>query len=233
MEDDARGAALARVLRAATDAHGRGPLPWLAAPVEDAATVLDLACGDGPIADVLGPSWIGIDDGPGARPRLRADLHALPVLRRCVDAVALVGILHLLPSIDALFAEIRRVLRPGGTVVALVPSHSVRSRSGLALARLLAPVRRGAWPHRSALEHAAWLMVAADFAVLGDDRVEFALPLPDPDAAARAVDDLVRSGLWPPGLPAEVREHLARELGARSGHDRVLPVPLRRVIARR
>ncbi|HXV93811.1 MAG TPA: methyltransferase domain-containing protein, partial [Pseudonocardia sp.] len=196
MIGEERGPALERVLRAATDARGAGPLPWLAGPVAAADRVLDLACGTGPLADALHPgTWLGVDPRPGTeRPGLvRADPTALPVRSRSVEAVGLLFLLPLLPDVDAVFAEVRRVLRPGGTLVVAVPSRTVRSAADLRLARVLRPVRRGAWPHRSACDQAGWLLAAADFAVVGDDRADFALPLPDAAAAHRAVADLVRA----------------------------------------
>ena len=48
--------ALERILRAATDPRGRGPLPWAAAPIREAARVLDLRCGSGAIAGELAPA---------------------------------------------------------------------------------------------------------------------------------------------------------------------------------
>jgi SAM-dependent methyltransferase len=230
-------AAAERVLRAATDPQGRAPLPWTVAPVLNAQRVLDLVCGTGPLAEELRPGrWLGLDPSDvadGRRPRLRGSPTALPLRADSVDAVCLLLGLPVLPDLDAVFAEIRRVLRPAGTLVAVVPSVTLRSVAELQLAGLLRPVRRGAWPNRSGLDGAGWLLAAADFAVLGDDRVSFALPLPDAAAAARAVADLPAAGLWPPELAAPVRARLADELGRRAGPNRVLPVPLRRLVARR
>jgi len=125
------------------------------------------------------------------------------------------------------------VLRPAGTLVALVPSASMRSPADLRLRRVLAPVRRGAWPNRSALDHLSWILMSADFAVMADERVRFHLPLPDPAAAHRLVADLPAAGVWPPGLDADDRAALFDGLADLAGPDRVLPVPMRRVIARR
>ena len=89
------------------------------------------------------------------------------------------------------------------------------------------------WRNRSALDRAGWLLAAADFAVLGDDRVTFTLPLPDADAALDLVDALPRAGLWPPDLPPEVLRRVTAGLARRAGPGRVLPLPLRRLVARR
>lgn len=163
---------------------------------------------------------------------VRSHPGALPVGTDALDGITVRG-LHLVEDIDALFAELRRVLRPAATLVVVVPSVSVRSLNELRWRAVSRPVRRGPWPHRSALDDAGWLLAAADFAVIADDRVPFALPMPDAAAAHRAVATLPAAGFWPPGLPVDVTAGLAAELARRSGPGTVLPVPLRRLVARR
>jgi SAM-dependent methyltransferase len=230
-------AAVARLLGEATTASGNRPLPWAAAPLHEAARVLDLVCGAGPLAAEIGAGrWLGLDPtaaAPAPGLVVRATPTAIPLRDNAVDGVMMLLALPLMPDLDAVFAEVRRVLRPFGTLVAVVPSASTRSVTELRLARLLAPVRRGRWPNRSALDHLGWILVSADFAVLSDDRVPFYLPLPDADAAHRLVDELPAAGLWPPGLDADARRRLASELARRAGPDRVLPLALRRFVARR
>lgn len=140
--------------------------------------------------------------------------------------------LHRVADVDGAFAQLRDVLRPGGTLVVVTPSVSVRSVVELRWRGALRPVHRGPWRHRSALDDTSWLLTAADFAVLADDRVPFTVALPDGDAARRAVDALPAAGLWP-DLAPDVRSALARELGRRTGPRCRLPVPLRRLVARR
>ncbi|MGQ0576781.1 MAG: methyltransferase domain-containing protein [Pseudonocardia sp.] len=226
---DGAGEVAGRILRAAIDSRGRRPLPWSVAPLTAAGRVLEL--GPGLLADELGPErWVargdGAADGPAPLPL------PLPLATNSVDAVCMLLVLPRLAALDAVFAEVRRVLRPAGTLVVVVPSVTVRTVPELALARLLRPVRRGAWPNRSGLDGAGWLLAAADFAVMGDDRVSFAVPLPDPAAAIGAVADLPVAGLWP-DLTADVRTRIADELARRAGPGRVLPVPMRRLVARR
>lgn len=155
-----------------------------------------------------------------------------PTGRNSADGIGLLLALHRIVDVDGTFADLRHALRPGGTLVVVVPSVSVRSVADLRWRSVLRPVRRGPWRHRAALDDASWLLTAADFAVLGDDRVPFALPLPDAEAARRAVDALPAAGLWP-HLTAEVRAELAAGLVARAGPGCALPVPLRRLVARR
>ena len=223
------------VLGRATDRSGGHPLAWVAGPLLGVGRVLDVCCGSGPLADELPAGrWLGVDPdpGPGRPARLRARPDALPVRTSGADGIALLLALPRLPDLDGLFAELRRVLRPGGTLVLLVPSAVGRSALELRLASTLAGVHKH-WPNRSGLDRAGWLLAAADFAVLGDDRVGFTLPLPDADAARDLVDQLPRAGLWPPDLPAEVRTRVLDGLTRRAGPGRVLPLPLRRLVARR
>ena len=66
--------------------------------------------------------------GPGrTRPGSGPRPTALPVRTSAVDGFALLLALPRLPDLDGLFAELRRVLRPGGTLVLLVPSAVRRS----------------------------------------------------------------------------------------------------------
>lgn len=198
------------------DAHGVGMPGWVADPLRAAGRVLR-----------LGPATAMLDGQP-----LRAAATALPVATSALDGVALVLGLHRVDDVDAAFAELRRALRPAATLVVVVPSRTARSWVELRWRALLAPVRDGAWGHRSALDGAGWLLTAADFAVLGDDRVPFVLPLPDAATAQRAVEELPGCGLWPP-LPEADREGLAEALARRAGPGVALPVPMRRLVARR
>lgn len=228
-------AAAVRLLGAATDAKGTGPLPWAAAPLAGAGRVLDVCCGRGPLADEFAGRWIGVDPAPrtGRHAVVAGSPTALPIRDSAVDGVVLLLTLPRMAELDAVFAELRRVLRPAGTLVVVVPSASPRSIAELRMAPLLGPVHRSGWTNRSALDQAGWLLAAADFAVLGDDRAAFALPLPDAAAAHALVTDLPRAGWWPPHLPTAVRERVREGLARRAGPGRVLPVPLRRLVARR
>ena len=103
--------------------------------LEDGATVLDLGCGAGTdlliAARMVGPEGkaIGIDMTPAMLERARqsaedmgldnVELHeglieSLPLDDESVDVVISNGVIDLVPDKDAVFAEIDRVLRPGG-----------------------------------------------------------------------------------------------------------------------
>jgi SAM-dependent methyltransferase len=103
--------------------------------IEAGATVLDLGCGAGTdlliAAQMAGPEGnaIGIDMTPSMLGRTRAsaeemgldnvELHeglieSLPLEDQSVDVVISNGVIDLVPDKEAVFAEIDRVLRPGG-----------------------------------------------------------------------------------------------------------------------
>jgi len=159
------------------------------------------------------------------------DVPAEPV--RCgADAVVLLLALHRAADPVELLARVRRVLRPGGTLVVVTPSVVRRTPEDLRWTGALRPVRCGPWRHRSALDRAGWLLAAADFAVLTDERRGYALPLPDTRAAWSVLDALPAAGLWPELDPA-ARARVGEALAHRAGPGRLLPVPLRRLVARR
>jgi arsenite methyltransferase len=103
--------------------------------IDEGATVLDLGCGAGTdlliAAQMVGPEGraIGTDMTPSMLERARqsasemglenVELHqglieTLPVENRSVDVVISNGVIDLVPDKDVVFAEIDRVLRPGG-----------------------------------------------------------------------------------------------------------------------
>ena len=108
---------------------------WQHGPVTAGETVLDLGCGAGTdlliAAQMTGPSGraIGVDMTASMLERASAsaramgltnvELHeslieSLPVEDESVDVLISNGVIDLVPDKDAVFAEIDRVLRPGG-----------------------------------------------------------------------------------------------------------------------
>jgi arsenite methyltransferase len=110
--------------------------PHVLGRIDEGATVLDLGCGAGTdlliAAQMVGPEGhvIGVDMTPGML-RLamasaremgvadRVELHeslieSLPLPNEEVDVVISNGVIDLVPDKDAAFAEIDRVLKPGG-----------------------------------------------------------------------------------------------------------------------
>jgi SAM-dependent methyltransferase len=109
--------------------------PHAIAPIATGETVLDIGCGAGTdlliAARKVGPSGraIGVDmtEAMGERARASAvsagmghvevycgDATSLPLPDGIVDVVISNGVLNLVPEKNKAFAEIRRVLRPGG-----------------------------------------------------------------------------------------------------------------------
>lgn len=81
---------------------------------------LNLGCG----AELIRrPGWVNLDLEPRAAGALRGDAYALPYEDGSVDAIVTS---HLLEHLDVprALAEWRRVLKPGGRVLACVPDAS-------------------------------------------------------------------------------------------------------------
>jgi 2-polyprenyl-6-hydroxyphenyl methylase/3-demethylubiquinone-9 3-methyltransferase len=88
--------------------------------------LLDVACGGGLLAPhVSGYRHVGVDIGASATrvarehgvAAVRGDVHALPVRDEAADVVVAGEIFEHVEDLDAVVAEIARVLRPGGTLV--------------------------------------------------------------------------------------------------------------------
>lgn len=110
--------------------------------VSGAACVLEVAAGTGLITTALAPRvghLVAIDY---AAPMLQAlrrriaetgltnvecaagDLYALPYPPGSFDAVVAANVLHLVPDLDAALAALRRMVRPGGTLIAPTFCHA-------------------------------------------------------------------------------------------------------------
>jgi len=106
--------------------------PPTASPV-----IVDLGCSTGylledlhaafPESDLIGIDLVAVglrkahDALPAAR-LLQADACALPLADACVDAVVSANLLEHIRDDETVLREIRRVLRPGGTAVIVVPA---------------------------------------------------------------------------------------------------------------
>ena len=126
---------LAKVPDASVESFAGVANPWVFGPANPGETVLDLGCGAGTdlltAAQMVGASGraIGIDMTPAMVERARESarlmglenvevheglIERVPVADGSVDLVISNGVIDLVPDKDAVFAEIERVLRPGG-----------------------------------------------------------------------------------------------------------------------
>jgi SAM-dependent methyltransferase len=222
------------VLAEARNRDGRSPLEWLAEL---------LPASPGPVIEVSAPA-----SDAGARVRLRrldsgetmlGGPDALPLPENSAAGVRAVMCLPSVERLDELFAELRRVLRPAGTLVALVPS-----RPGLSVAQLRAwwplervfaqcPGCRNGFRNASARDHLGWYLAAADFAVLMDRRQVFQLPVSVARDTRALASGLVAAGVWPPGLTAAQFDAAHSVLSRHAASSRQLPIPLRLLVGRR
>lgn len=137
-------------------------------------TVLDLGCGTAYYWPVLAERCdrlLGVDISPAMLARGRRHLidsrqipgllfcsvaDRIPLAAASVDVVLAVDALHHVADLDAVLAEVRRILRPGGRFVAVEPNVI---NPVVLTAHLLPPEERGAvWPNnpwavKAALEH--------------------------------------------------------------------------------
>jgi arsenite methyltransferase len=126
---------LSRVPDATVESFAGVANHWTLGAIEPGSVVLDLGCGAGTdlliAAQMTGPEGraIGVDMTPAMLDRAGAsaremglanvELHdalieSLPLPDASVDVVISNGVIDLVPDKDAVFAEIDRVLRPGG-----------------------------------------------------------------------------------------------------------------------
>jgi SAM-dependent methyltransferase len=146
-----------------------------------------------------------------------------------------------LEPLDAFFTELRRVLRPTGTLAALVPSapRPLEPMTWPRSARAALTALVGALPghpgfrNGAARDRVSWLFASADFAVLADQRRVFWLEIADPATAASVVTGLVAAGVWPPDVEPSRLQCAAAALAEVAAPGVRLPLPLRLVLGRR
>ena len=223
------------LLAQAVDRTGCTPYGWLAELVPPGARVLDLACGSAPTGELLrAASYLGLDLSHaelrlGAARGLRvarADAARLPVADAAVDVVVCSMALQLLPLEPAL-AEVRRVLRPGGTFAATVPaSRPMPVRDALRWAQVLLALRsRGlSYPNDDALGSPGAEFARAGLVLRSDESRGFSLDVASRDAADRLLDGLYLPDV-PPGRITAARRVVHGWAGQRT------TVPVRRLVA--
>ncbi|MGO8933837.1 MAG: class I SAM-dependent methyltransferase [Terracidiphilus sp.] len=124
-----------------------GVLEWLAA--QPGENILDLGCGDGQLTGRIaacGASVTAIDASSQMVAAARArgvaaeegSAESLPYVDRTFDAVFSNTVLHWVCDQDAMLAQVRRVLRPGGRFVAEMGGHGNIAAIRVAFAAVLA-----------------------------------------------------------------------------------------------
>jgi SAM-dependent methyltransferase len=224
------------VLERARDTSGASAYDWAAGPVRHGA-VLDVACGSAPMAARLtGRPYLGLDVSPdelavaSARhvPVALADATRLPLADDSVHAVVISMALMLVPLRQTL-GEARRVLRPGGVLVATVPtSRPMPYRDWLRYARLCLALRhRGLrYPNDDELAHAPAAFAAAGMTLEQDEARAFRCELADVHVAEQLLASLYLPDVSPERMAAGKRV-VHRWVGS------TLTTPIRRLVARR
>lgn len=202
------------VLAGARDGAGRSPYDWLVEAVPaGASTVVDLACGSGPVARRLhGVRVVGVDQsaaelGRATGLRVQARAPALPLAGGCAGAVVASMALMLMHPLEPVLAEVARILRPGGTFVATVPSRGEAGSAPL-FADLLRTLGQTGVAYPEPLDDGALAarFLAADLTLCGDETSEFIRRVPDPEDAEQVVRSFYAPGAGPDRVAAAVEK---------------------------
>lgn len=210
------------VLTDARDDEGRSPYHWLLEAVPPGGpTVVDLGCGNAPLARMLDAAHVvGVDRSAGelalARAQeapahlLRAEASALPLTAESADAVVISMALMLLRPLEAVLVELRRVLRPGGRVVATVPVRAATPgpTTTPAFAEILGALGQAGADYPEPLHGSgvADRFSTAGLTVVGDDSGVFSRTVRGPDDAELVVHSFYSPGAGPERVAAAVEE---------------------------
>jgi SAM-dependent methyltransferase len=219
------------------------PYRWLARAVSsDAGTVLDLACGSGPMSRELAApdrTVIGIDLSPdelrlagerGPGPWVRGDALNLPFQDGSFDAVtSSMGLLVVRPLAEVL-AEVTRVLKPGGVLAAIAPALRPLSPREMRVPARINARLRGSPRFPGSVELAGF---SRSLEAAGLRRVEDARERYHYTIAAREDAELLLSALYLPNTkPSRVESAinlLTHRLAKRGPYP--ITIPMRRVVA--
>ena len=223
------------VLERAHDASGRTPYQWAAEAVPDDAVVVDLACGSAPMAVRLRPrQYVGLDlswaeltmAAVRSASVAQADATRLPLRACSADVVTMSMALMLVPLAETL-AEVKRVLRPGGTFVATLPhTRPMPPRDWLRYARLCVALRHPVWsyPNDRALAHAPVAFRSEGLSLIEDEQHGFSC-----NVANVGVADQLLASLYLPDVAPQRME--AGRAVARRWVGTEIAVPIRRLVA--
>ena len=200
------------VLCEARDGAGRSPYGWLLDAVPaGTSTVVDLACGSGPVARLLpGVRVVGVDQSAAELAqatglRVQARVPALPLAGGWAGAVVTSMALMLMDPLEAVLAEVARLLRPGGTFVATLPSRGEAGSSPLFADLLRTLGQTGVtYPEPLDDDRLRKRFSAAGLALCGDETAVFARPVPRPEDAEQVVRSFYAPGAGPERVAAAV-----------------------------
>ncbi|MFP3899731.1 MAG: class I SAM-dependent methyltransferase [Acidimicrobiia bacterium] len=225
------------ILGRASGDDGTGPYDWVVEALPPGGVIVDVACGSAPLARPV-RGWIGFDRSPteldlAARVApgrvCLADAASAPVRTGSADAVVCSMALMLVDDPLRALVEMRRLLRSGGRLVALLPATApltVRDRARYI--RLLAALRLTRLPfrHHPVVDDPASSLAAAGLTAVSADRRRFCYHLDGPEDGVRFVRSLYLPGLGP-GRLRTARRLTRRWTGSSIG------LPLRRLVATR
>ena len=211
------------------------PYGWLMAAVPPTTGILlDLACGSAPLfARQVSGGYVGLDfsvaelsdaAGRGAGPLVRADAGRLPLATGSVDVAICSMALQILIPLPEVLAELARVLRPGGQLVALVPvSAPLTIADRLRYGRILLGLRR--WRLGYANASVPRTLQRSGWAIVSQEARRFAYPIHTPADGRRLVQSF-----YLPGSSAARQQTTADRVGGWVGAD--IGIPLLRLVAR-
>lgn len=219
------------------------PYRWLARAVGGGArTVLDLACGSGPMSRELAADQrtvIGLDlssaelrlaaeRGPG--PWIRGDGLRLPFRDASLDAVTSSMGLVVITPLTTVMAEITRVLRPGGVLAAIAPAVRPLSPNDLRILARINTRLRGKPQFPGPVELAGFTKTLPAYGLrrVEDQRERYRFTV-----SSRADAELVLSALYLPTTRwsrVEAAIELLQDRVDRKGSVDIT-IPMRRVVA--
>ena len=213
------------------------PYQWLVEAIPTSGEVIDIACGNGPLAALVGSRWCGADLSMSelalgvtthASRQVVAEAAALPFPNAAVDIVICSMALQVLEPLSMVVAEIARVLRPGGLFVGIVPArHPLTIRDRWRYVGLIRTLHRGfATPNDRALARPADVMNSAGFDLLSDESRRFEYPIERPAQAEAFVSSLYLHDVTTAQVAAAAT--MARRWVGTS-----LGIPIRRIVCHR
>lgn len=211
------------------------PYAWLLEGITvTGANVLDLACGSAPTFPHLpGARYLGVDaslqelevaQALGRGPVVLGNAVTLPLPDSWADVVVCSMALQVLTPLPNVLAEVRRVLRPSGILVALIPvSRPLTFADRRRYARLLWTLRR---PRLGYANRGLSRVLRRDgWRITSQDSLRAAYPVVHPSDRRLLVD-----ALYLPKVP-EARSTAAAAI-AMSWTGSTLGIPLERLVAR-